>query len=231
MWKGAIVVSAGGPVSKQDVRKMLREMATGEPVQVTSGMSSIDKIAELGVVAEQFGYQYADVRRGNGYVMSLVADLGPQARARAAQNWAQYPNAVDGGALPPFVPDAFRLLKARITFDLTTEYSDKQRLIIASLGVTGMVVSVVAWLGADTTSFVVAGVVWVVLMSLIPVLNVAGRRYKAKYAARLAAAGFTPVTDQRGRLRYLPPGGQLPGHGNPFAGGADTPPQPHPPQR
>ncbi|MET8530958.1 hypothetical protein ABZV67_03085 [Streptomyces sp. NPDC005065] len=218
-------------MSKQDVRKMLREMATGEPVQVTSGMSSIDKIAELGVVAEQFGYQYADVRRGNGYVMSLVADLGPQARARAAQNWAQYPNAVDGGALPPFVPDAFRLLKARITFDLTTEYSDKQRLIIASLGVTGMVVSVVAWLGADTTSFVVAGVVWVVLMSLIPVLNVAGRRYKAKYAARLAAAGFTPVTDQRGRLRYLPPGGQLPGHGNPFAGGADTPPQPHPPQR
>ncbi|MER5685527.1 hypothetical protein [Streptomyces sp. NPDC002205] len=218
-------------MSKQDVRKMLREMATGEPVQVTSGMSSIDKIAELGAVAEQFGYQYADVRRGNGYVMSLVVDLGPQARARAAQNWAQYPNAVDGGALPPFVPDAFQLLKARITFDLTTEYSDKQRLIIASLGVTGMVVSVVAWLGADTSSFVVAGVVWVVLMSLIPVLNVAGRRYKAKYAARLAAAGFTPVTDQRGRLRYLPPGGQLPGHGNPFAGGADTPPQPHPPQR
>ncbi|MET8518077.1 hypothetical protein [Streptomyces sp. NPDC005077] len=68
-------------------------------------------------------------------------------------------------------------------------------------------------------------------MSLIPVLNVAGRRYKAKYAGRLAAAGFTPVTDQSGRLRYLPPGGQLPGHGNPFAGGADTPPQPYPPQR
>ncbi|MGW3828420.1 hypothetical protein ACWEAF_40855 [Streptomyces sp. NPDC005071] len=218
-------------MSNQDVRKMLREMATGEPVQVTSGMSSIDKIAGLGVVAQQFGYQYADVRRGNGYVMSLVADPGPQARARAAQNWAQYPDAVDGGALPPFVPDAFQLLKARITFDLTTEYSDKQRLIIASLGITVMVVSVVAWLGADTTSFVVAGVVWVVLMSLIPVLNIAGRRYKTKYAGRLAAAGFTPVTDQSGRLRYLPPGGQLPGHGNPFAGGADTPPQPHPPQR
>lgn len=87
---------------------------------------------------------------------------------------------VDGGALPPFVPDAYQLLKARITFGLTTEYSDKHRLIIASLGVTGMVVSVVAWLGADTTSFVVAGVVWVVLMSLIPVLNVAGRRYKSQ---------------------------------------------------
>ncbi|MER7198539.1 MULTISPECIES: hypothetical protein [unclassified Streptomyces] len=204
-------------MSDQDVRKMLREMATGEPVQVTSGMSSIDKIAGLGVVAEQFGYQYVDVRRGNGYVMSLVADPGPQARARAAQNWAQYPDAVDGGALPPFVPDAFQLLKARITFDLTSEYSDKQRLIIASLGITVMVVGVVASLGADTTSFVVAGIVWVLLMCLIPVLNVAGRRYKAKYAARLAAAGFTPVTDERGRLRYLPPGGQLPGHGNPFA--------------
>ncbi|MFJ6716383.1 hypothetical protein ACIQOF_36070 [Streptomyces sp. NPDC091265] len=198
------------------MRKMLREMATGEPVQVASGMSSIDKIAELGVLAEQFGYQYVDVRRGGGYVMSLVADPAPRARARAAQNWAQYPNAVDGGALPPFVPAAFQLLKARITFDLTTEYSDKQRLIIASLGITVMAVSVVALFGADVTSFVVAGVVWVLLMCLIPVLNVAGRRYRAKYAARLAAAGFTPVTDERGRLRYLPPGGQLPGRGNPL---------------
>lgn len=203
---------------------MLREMETGEPVQVTSGMSSIDKIAGLGVVAEQFGYQYADVRP-DGYVMSLVADPRPQARERAAQNWAQYPNAVGGGALQPFVPHAFQLLKARTTFDLTTEYSDRQRLIIASPGITVMVVSVVAWLGADTTS-----VVWVVLMSLIPVVNVSGRRYKAKYAGRLAAAGFTPVTDRSGRLWYLP-GGELPGHGNPFAGGADTPPQPYPPQR
>ncbi|WP_328540599.1 hypothetical protein [Streptomyces sp. NBC_00344] len=217
-------------MSTRDVRKMLREMATGEPVKVTSGMSSIDKIAELGVVAEQFGYQYADVRRSDGYVMSLVADPGPQARARAAHNWAQYPDAVDGGALPPFVPDAFQLLKARITFDLTAEYSDKQRLIIASLGITVLVVSAVAGLGADTTSFVVAGVVWVVLMSLVPVANIAGRRYRAKYAARLAAAGFTPVTDESGRLRYLPPGGELPRHGNPFAGGADTSPQPCPPQ-
>ncbi|MEU0786950.1 hypothetical protein ABZ341_35980 [Streptomyces sp. NPDC006173] len=210
---------------------MLREMATGEPVQVTSGMSSVDKIVELAAVAEQFGYQYSDVRRGNGYVMSLVTDPNPQARARAAHNWAQYPNAVDGGALPPFVPEAFQLLKARITFDLTSEVSDKQKLIIASLGITVMAVSVVAGLGADMTSFVVAGVVWVVLVSLLPLLNVAGRRYRAKFAARLSAAGFTPVTDQSGRLRYLPPGGQLPGQGNHFAGGEGTPPQPYPPQR
>ncbi|MEU5062076.1 MULTISPECIES: hypothetical protein [unclassified Streptomyces] len=201
---------------------MLREMATGEAVQVTSSMSSIGKIAELAVIAEQFGYQYSDVRRGNGYVMSLVADPGPQARARASRNWAQYPEALDGGALPPFMPEAFQLLKACITFDLTSGVSDKQKLIIASLGITVMAVSVVAGLHADTTSFVVAGVVWVVLMSLLPLLNVAGRRYKAKFAAQLSAAGFTPVTDQSGRLRYLPPGGQLPGHGNPFAGGEGT---------
>lgn len=98
---------------------MLRDMQTGEPVQVSSGMSSIDRIAGLAAVAEQFGYQYANVRRGDGYVMSLVIDTRPQARARAAQNWAQYPDAAGGGALPPFVPKAFQLLKTRITIDLS----------------------------------------------------------------------------------------------------------------
>ncbi|MET7518632.1 hypothetical protein ABZS88_35350 [Streptomyces sp. NPDC005480] len=192
-------------MSKHDVRKMLRDMVSGEPVQVASGRSSIGEMAELAAVAEQFGYQYADVRRGDGYLMSLVADSRPQARERAAQTRAQYPDAADGGALPPVAPDAFQLLKTRITLDLATEYSDMQRLFIASLGITVLAVSVVAALGADTTSLVVAGVVWAVLMSLIPVANIAGRRYRAKLGARLTAAGFTSVTDRNGRLRYLPP--------------------------
>ncbi|MET7930507.1 hypothetical protein ABZT43_42785 [Streptomyces sp. NPDC005349] len=173
-------------------------------------MSSIGKLAELAVVAEEFGYRYADVRRANGYVMSLVVDSDPQAHARAARNWAQYPEAVDGGELPPFVPDAFELLRARITFDLTNEYSDKQRATIASVGITVMALSLGVALGADATSFVIAVVVWAVLMALIPVANVTGRRYQARYAARLEAAGLTPVTDRNGRVRYLPPGRQLP---------------------
>ncbi|WP_175439113.1 hypothetical protein [Streptomyces vilmorinianum] len=54
-------------------------------------------------------------------------------------------------------------------------------------------------------------------MALAPVGFAVNRRYAVKYTAQLEAAGFTPVTDRTGRLRYEPPGGQLPGHGNPFA--------------
>ncbi|MEU2587058.1 hypothetical protein ABZ612_29815 [Streptomyces avermitilis] len=57
-------------------------------------------------------------------------------------------------------------------------------------------------------------------MALLPVGLVLSRQYGAKYSAQLETAGFTPVTDQNGRLRDVPPGGQLPGHGNPFIGGA-----------
>ncbi|MFF3929317.1 hypothetical protein [Streptomyces hirsutus] len=71
-------------------------------------------------------------------------------------------------------------------------------------------------IGEGTTAVVLAGVVWAALMALIPIGFTVNRHYKAKYAALLQAAGFTLVTDQDGRLRYVPPGEPLPGHGNPF---------------
>ncbi|MEU0830413.1 hypothetical protein [Streptomyces sp. NPDC005969] len=237
-------------MSKRHVRKMLRQMASGEPVQVTSAMASMKKLAQLGFFAQQFGYEYADVKQGggpqgNGFVMLIVPDPSPQARARAAQNWAQYPNAGDGAALPPLETDAVELLKARIKFDLAARYTEKQLMVLAGVGFAVSAMGLGFELGADTTAVVIAGIIWAVLMALVPVGFVVNRRYKAKYAAALRAAGFTPVPDQSGRLRYVPPGGQLPGHGNPFAGGAYAPPpapsgppaagpytapQPYPPQ-
>ncbi|MEV1066231.1 hypothetical protein [Streptomyces sp. NPDC050263] len=209
-------------MSKRQVRKMLRQMASGEPVRVTSAMASMKKLTRLAFIAQQFGYEYADVTQGggpqgNGYVMLIVPDPGPQARARAEQNRARYPNAADGGALPPFVPEALDLLKARMAFDLSTRYTEKQLIAIGGTGFTVMAAAFAFRFAAHTTALVVAGVVWAVLMALMPVGLVVGRRYRAKNAALLEAAGFTSVTDLAGRLRYVPPGGRLPGHGNPFA--------------
>ena len=99
---------------------MFRLMAQGQAVQLTSPMASVKKLARLAFIAQQFGYEYADVRQGagrnNALTMLIVPDPGPQAQARAAQNWAQYPKAGDGVSLPPVVPDALELLKARINF-------------------------------------------------------------------------------------------------------------------
>ncbi|MFE2278346.1 hypothetical protein ACFXAE_14075 [Streptomyces sp. NPDC059454] len=210
-------------MSKRQTQKMLRLMASGEPVELTSAMASVKKLAKLAFVAQQFGYEYADVRQGGGnnsqLRMLIVPDHSPQARARAAQNWAQYPNAGDGVSVPPLVPDAFELLKARINFDLTGKSAEK-RMGYGALGVSIGCVVVAYRLGGTSDDFVIAAVIWLALMAVFGVGFVVTRKRNAKFAARLQAAGFAPVADGTGRVRYLPPGGQVPGqHGNPFGGG------------
>ncbi|MER7717235.1 hypothetical protein ABTX99_09805 [Streptomyces flaveolus] len=210
-------------MSKRQIQKMLRLMASGEPVEVTSAMASVKKLARLAFVAQQFGYEYADVRQGGGnnsrLEMLIVPDPSPQARARAAQNWAQYPQAGDGVSVPPLVPDAFELLKARINFDLTGKSAEK-RMGYGALGVTVGCAVLAFRAGGQSDDFVMAAVVWVFVLALLGVGLLVTRKRNAKFAARLQAAGFLPVADETGRVRYLPPGAHLPGHGNPFGGAA-----------
>ncbi|NDZ70264.1 XdhC/CoxF family protein [Streptomyces sp. SID10362] len=233
-------------MSKRQTQKMLQLMASGEPVQLTSRMSSVKKLAKLAFVAQQFGYEYADVRQSGGnntaLTMLLLPDPNPQARTRAAQNWAQYPNAGDGVSLPPLVPDAFELLKARIKFDLTGKNAQKN-MGYGALGGTVACVVIAFREGGSSDDFLISGIIWLVLMAALGIGFLATRKRNAKFAARLQAAGFMPMTDETGRVRYLPPGGQLPGHGNPFGTapggyaqpapgpyGAQPPQQPYPQQ-
>ncbi|MEU3659559.1 hypothetical protein AB0E77_07295 [Streptomyces sp. NPDC032940] len=209
-------------MSKRQTQKMLRLMASGEPVELTSPMASVKKLARLAFIAQQFGYEYADVRQGGGnnsqLRMLIVPDPSPQARARAAQNWAQYPQAGDGVSVPPLVPDAFELLKARINFDLTGQNAQK-RMGYGALGATIGCVVLAYRAGGRSDDFVMAAIVWLFVLALLGVGLLVTRKRNAKFAARLQAAGFQPVPDETGRLRYLPPGAQLPGHGNPFGAG------------
>ncbi|CAM5622448.1 hypothetical protein SVIOM342S_02161 [Streptomyces violaceorubidus] len=228
-------------MSKRQTQKMLQLMASGEAVQLTSRMSSVKKLAKLAFVAQQFGYEYADVRQSGGnnaaLTMLLVPDPSPQARTRAAQNWAQYPNAGDGVSLPPLVPDAFELLKARINFDLTGKNAQKG-MGYGALGGTVACVVLAYREGGSSDDFVLSGIIWLFLMAVLGIGFLVTRKRNAKFAARLQAAGFVPMADEAGRVRYLPPGGQLPGHGNPFGAapggyGQPAPGQyaPQPPQQ
>ncbi|MFD4544859.1 hypothetical protein [Streptomyces sp. NPDC058466] len=195
-------------MSKRQIRKMFQLMAAGEAVQLTSPMASVKKLARLAFIAQQFGYEYADVRQGSGrnnaLTMLIVPDPSPQAQARAAQNWAQFPRAADGESLPPVVPDALELLKARINFDLTGKNAEK-RMLYGVLGVTVGCVVLAVRTGGDSVAFAVAGAVWVVLLAVFGIGFVVTRKRNAKFAARLQAAGFMPVTGEGGRVRYLPP--------------------------
>ncbi|NUP22938.1 MAG: hypothetical protein HOZ81_44145 [Streptomyces sp.] len=208
-------------MSKRQVQKMLRLMASGEAVELTSPMASVKKLARLAFIAQQFGYEYADVRqsggRNNALVMLLVPDPSPQARSRAAQNWAQYPNASDGVSVPPLIPDAFELLKARINFDLTGQAKKRMGYAVAVASVACLVLAY--RFGGQSDDFVVAAVIWVLALVAIGIGFVVNGKRNVKFAGRLQAAGFMPVTDGDGRVRYLPPGAQLPGQANPFAAG------------
>ncbi|MEU2793264.1 hypothetical protein [Streptomyces sp. NPDC007100] len=202
-------------MSKRSERKMLGRMASGEPVHVTSAMASMRKLARLGALAQQFGYDYAHVGqgagpRGDGYVMTLVPDPRPEARERAARNRARYPGAADGGALPPVAPEEVRLFKARIAYDLSSRLTEKQMLWFAGVAFTLLAGAFAFRFRAHPTALVGAAVGWAVLMALLPVGIVVNRRYKERNAVMLRAAGFTAVTDDQGTLRYVPPGGQLP---------------------
>jgi len=212
-------------MTNRQVQKMFHLMASGDAVEVTSPMASVKKLARLAFVAQQFGYEYADVRQGGGHNgalrMLIVPDPSPHARQRAAQNWAQFPQAASGGPLPPFVPDALELLKARINFDLTGKSAEKRMLFGALGGTVGCVVLALRT-GGDGVAFAGSAVVWVLLVGVLGIGFAVTRKRNAKFATRLRAAGFTPVTDETGRVRYLPQGAQLPGHANPF-GGAGTP--------
>ncbi len=211
-------------MSERHVRKMLRQMASGQPVRVDSAMAaSVKELAQLAFIAEQFGYEYADIRheggpQGKWLAMVIVPALDPQSRARAAQNWAWYPNAGDGVSLPPLVPEEVELLKARIKFDLLARRTPNQLVWLICAGGAVASVRIGFQLRAHTTlDPLIVGIMWAALMAFIPYALVINRRHLAKHAALLQAAGFTPVTEPDGWLRYVPPGRQLPGHSDPFA--------------
>ncbi|WP_327358567.1 hypothetical protein [Streptomyces sp. NBC_01304] len=212
-------------MSKRQISKMFQLMASGEAVELTSPMASVKKLAKLAFIAEQFGYQYADATQSGGQnnalKMLILPDQSPAAQQRAAQNWAQFPQAGSDGPLPPFQPDAMELLKARINFDLTGKSAEK-RMIWGAVGITaGSAYGAVS--AGDGAVFVIAA--WAGLMVLLGAGFVWTRKRNAKFAALLQSAGFTPVPDETGRVRLVPPGGQLPGHGNPFGGPGPIPQQ------
>lgn len=224
-------------MSARQVRKMFQLMASGEPVELTNAWSSVKKLARLAFVAQQFGYEYADARhagsRNSVLKLLIVPDHSPQGRARAAQNWAQFPNAADGVSLPALVPDAVELLKARIQFDLTGKNAEKRMLISAGAITLGLIFAAVRN-GGGTGPVVISGVVWGIAMAFIGLGFFVTRGRNAKFAQRLQAAGFMPVTGEGGRVRYLPPGTPMPMQQGVMQQGPMRQPQyqlPQPPQQ
>ncbi|MET9953825.1 hypothetical protein ABZ135_20030 [Streptomyces sp. NPDC006339] len=207
-------------MGRKQQRKMLRLMESGEPVRLAVTMATMKKLTRLAFIAQQFGYAYENLQQTSqgGSVLSLVPDPDPQARALAEENRERYPHAAEGGSLPPLVPEALEILKARMVLDLQRQHSTKARMVLILVPLTLGSLTLGLEFGEDVASVLtVAGGFWAATTALLCVLFAASRRSIARCTARLQAAGFTTVTDHNGQDRYVPPGGRLPGYGNPFA--------------
>ncbi|MFJ9666400.1 hypothetical protein ACIRPP_17570 [Streptomyces sp. NPDC101219] len=205
-------------MNKRYARRMLRRMESGEPVEVRPARATLRHFSELTALAEQFGYVYEDVRRdagpqGSGYAISIVPDPRPEARERAAAHRAAHPRAADGGELPPLVPAEVELLRARIGYDLVAGNTTGKLAVVSVVGLTVLAVCLGIQLGVGLRGALVIAVGWALVTAIVPVGYARNRRYVARQEELLRDAGFTPVTEPDGRLRFLPPQGQAPGAG------------------
>ncbi|MEU7380174.1 hypothetical protein AB0A91_09225 [Streptomyces sp. NPDC042207] len=192
-------------MNKWRVRKVLEQVRQGQRVELRLSKSSVAKAAGLACLAEQFGYEYvhAERVRDNKMLLVLAPDPSPQARARAAENWARYPNAADGVSLPPLVPAAFEVMTARINVDMSGAGDQIAMALVGVIATFGCAYCAVQASG-DGLFLLVIGVLWVCFL----VASAGGflflRRRHARAVALLQAAGFVPVTEERGRVRYRP---------------------------
>ncbi|MEV0598882.1 hypothetical protein AB0I82_06195 [Streptomyces sp. NPDC050315] len=227
-------------MSTGQVRTMVSLMAQGAPVEVTSRWGTASKLARLAHLGEQFGYQYADAGYVNrGTQLLMVPDPQPQARQRAQQAWAQFPQAASGGPVPPLPALAPELLKAQVDFDLSGRHNEKRRLL-AIIPITVIVLIQLMRDGGDSAVFWVP--FWALAVCLAVGMVFYTRKRHATYEAQLQQAGYVQVLDPTGRVHYFPAGSSLAAQsapvGGPQPGLGHMPPQqqsygqqPQPPQK
>ncbi|MDI3421211.1 hypothetical protein [Streptomyces luteolus] len=211
-------------MSTGQIRTMVRLMAQGAPVEVTSMWATAGRLSRLAHLGEQFGYQYADARYvSKGTQLLMVPDTQPQAQQRAQQAWAQFPQAAAGGQLPPLPQQAPELLKTQVHFDLSGRHNEKRR-VLAVIPITVVVLLRLMRDGADAAVFWIP--FWVFAMCLAVGMVFYHRKQHAKYGAQLQAAGYVQVPDPTGRVHYVPAGSSLAAHAVPMGPPAgQVPPQ------
>ncbi|MEU1281205.1 hypothetical protein [Streptomyces sp. NPDC005805] len=211
--------------SDRRIAALLRQIATQETVDIRHEHSVTGRVAAQVYLVEQYGFEYGEAWREGARKEILVArmyrDPRPEARAREAATIAAYPEAGTGGAAPGLRPgtlkptdeaaEAVARIKDRIGFDVMAGAAAKGQQVFAyaCVGVFVLMLLVLGhWLGALLGGAALAGF-------LFGAFRLGGVR-RQRIAERLTAAGFTAVTDEHGRTRFLRPGQQLPGHANPF---------------
>lgn len=211
--------------AERQISGLLRQIA-GQDVLEIEPQQRAGRVAALAHIAEQYGWEYdGAVRTGEKkqlIVVRMYRDPRPEARAREAATIAAYPQAGNGGAVPGMrsgtlkpLPEAERSvghLKDRIGFDVMAKAADKRQQLLL-WGCVAALVLVLLIAGKPVGALAGGAALAAFLAGALKLGEIRRRRI----TDRLTAAGFTLVRDDHGRLRFLRPTQQLPGHANPFA--------------
>ncbi|MFI9153883.1 hypothetical protein [Streptomyces sp. NPDC053367] len=203
-------------LAEKQITAIMRQVASQDVVEIDHPYAKGRTVAALAYIAEAYGFRYADARlEGDAQRKSLhvylVRDPDERARQRAAANAAAYPQAGAGGPVPGMrqgtltpLPEAeaeVDLLMGLIRFDTAVSVADPKKFMAMSW----MIAAVMVLLAVVTGKYAVALPLAVLLPVLLQVALRINVRRRAKLAARLTAAGCTPIQDEMGRTRYVRP--------------------------
>ncbi|MEU9735747.1 hypothetical protein [Streptomyces sp. NPDC048002] len=201
-------------VADRHVSTLMRQLASQDVVELIHPFAEWETIGALAYIAECYGFRYADVRHIGKQKMlcvRMVRDAGPRAQQRAAANAAAFPQAGAGGPVPGMYQDSLKpvpearpevdLIATLIRYDALGAAANRKQLITMAWAFPLLFVLLAAVTGKFAVLLTLAALTPALLLLSLR-LNAARR---AKLAARLAAAGCTPVRDERGEEWYVRP--------------------------
>jgi hypothetical protein len=201
-------------VADRHLESLMRQITTRNAIELIHPFAEWQTFGALAYVAECYGFRYESVSLvGKQRIVHvrLVRDPSPAARQRAAANTAAFPDPGPGRPVPGMHPGSLTPVpETEADVDLLTTLIRYESLEAAA---NRAQLLTIAWVSAALFLLlaVLTGKYAVLLpLAVLAPLGMLGALWvntarRARLAARLTAAGCTPVRDEEGRERYVRP--------------------------
>lgn len=201
-------------VADRHLESLMRQITTRNAIELIHPFAEWQTFGTLAYVAECYGFRYESVSlvgKQRTVHVRLVRDPSPAARQRAAANTAAFPAPGPGRPVPGMQPGSLTpvpetqadvdLLTTLIRYEALKAAANRAQLLTIAWGSAALFLVLAVLTGKYAVLLPLAVLTPLGMLGALRV-NTARRE---KLAARLTAAGCTPVRDEEGRERYVRP--------------------------